>query len=249
MVTRGKSVFSRAMVAPKSARCPEVVNDLLLYALFARVTLTPHNEQCGRTIEFSTSYDAATRTVELEVADDDLKFFDQLTGVQRGPRFQKFINWLIGSRQFESTVTPDFVSATAFDFWYGATPTQMEDVPLVLFPTVEPSAIGYNAKLRPTSTKAVISATWKFVCGSGSSLTVRVVVTVISPDQDPYEVVHDAMVSTAGLSAGDVFDTDLLSLSVPAGSVLALSMMRNFSGSTDPHSEMVGLIGVRISDE
>lgn len=246
MVSRGKSVFSK--IQPRTSHCPTVSrvvepNDLILYALLARLTLDDN-----RIIEFETKFDKKTQTIELQIAEKDLKFFDQMMGMKRGPKFKRFIDWLIGSKRFESQVTPDFISATAFDIWFGATESVIDNTPLVLFPTSCASHIGYNLKLREENTKAKINMIWQFICGSNTSFELRVNASVTSVNDDPVDFVSDISVSTSGLSPGDQVETNILDIDVPEGSIIGLSLLRNFEGSSDPKSEMFGLIGVRIDD-
>jgi hypothetical protein len=67
------------------------LNDLFLFLTFARVAFSDNS-----TTEFQTNYDPATNTIELIIPDKLLPFLNQITGIQRGPHFKQFINWLIG---------------------------------------------------------------------------------------------------------------------------------------------------------
>lgn len=269
MVSRGKSVFAKVQPKPlcnlDTLKTVEP-NDIILHALFARLTLTDN-----RTIEFETKFDKKTQTVELNIAEKDLKFFDQILGMRQGPNFRTFIDWLIGSRRFDSKVTPDFVSASAFDIWYGATESNVDGTPVVLFPTVDPAHIGYNFKLRdnpdperpkppcpfgerlPTEEPIItedikVIMLWKYICGSKDFFELRVTATIINENAQPVDYVNDVRISTASLEPGDIAEVELISLTIPKGSVVGLSILRNFKDTEDPHSEMFGILGVRITN-
>lgn len=91
-ICRGQNAFAK--IQPPIAQYPQpsYVNDIFLYALFARITLS-NNE----TIEFETTFDQANGAIDLCIPDGALPIFDQITGMQRGAKFKSFINWLIGS--------------------------------------------------------------------------------------------------------------------------------------------------------
>jgi len=245
-VQRSNNVFARStgtFCLPKDKSGKPVANDFFLYALFARIALS-NNEN----IEFETKFDKETQTIELQLSDNNLQLFDQLVGMKRGPKFKQFIDWLIGSRRFDSVSETDFFSATAFDIWFGATVAQIEDRNLVLFPTKKESVIGYNFKLNEEKTKAKLFLVWQYICGSNDFAELRVVANVISTSAPPMDVVNDVILDTSGLTANEVIETEILNLDVPEDSVISLSIIRCFEGSSDPQSEMIGMIGVRLED-
>lgn len=84
-----------AKIQPQVGKCiqPPSANDLFLYALFARVARTDNSN-----VEFSTHYDKSCNMIELVIPDDALPIFNQITGIQQGPKFRAYIDWLIGGR-------------------------------------------------------------------------------------------------------------------------------------------------------
>lgn len=98
-VTRGNKVFQKVLPLINKKCCigakdgPPEANDIFLHALFARLTLNNND-----TIEFETKFNPNTNTIELDLPPEAQHVLDQLTGIQRGPNFQLFINWLIGSQ-------------------------------------------------------------------------------------------------------------------------------------------------------
>jgi hypothetical protein len=242
---------------------PTSVNDIFMHALFARVTLSNND-----VIEFETRYNKDTNTVELIVPSSAFKYFDQLTGMKRGPKLERFIDWLIGSKRFEPIAQPNFISASAFDIHLGATTAKLDDRNVVIFPGSRPSMIGYNLKaknlsdpLQPDQTNPCCPVVdpddptqcvkfylvWQYICGSNTFLELRITANITSPSVAPETIINDIVISTDGVSPGDVIESEVLSLdSVPSGALISLTIQRNFTGSSDPNTEMIGMIGVRL---
>jgi hypothetical protein len=95
MVQRGNRIFGRLGAPPPAPPNPndELVfpSDFLLYALFARITLTNQ-----KTIEFRSFYDPEERIIELDIPDEILDIFDELTGYEFGPKARAYLDWLAG---------------------------------------------------------------------------------------------------------------------------------------------------------
>jgi hypothetical protein len=79
-------------LAQPGCNAPTGVRDLFLHALFARLALNDNSN-----VEFETKYNPQTNTIELQLPDCALPFFDTVTGMQQGPRFRAYIDWLIGN--------------------------------------------------------------------------------------------------------------------------------------------------------
>lgn len=269
MVTRGKNVFAKQLVQSRALGQSATngipkVNDLLLHAMFARIALGDDS-----TVEFETHYDKKSNTVELIVPEKTMRVFDQMLGMKRGPKMQKYIDWLMGSKRFEPIAQPNFISATAFDVFIGATTAVLNERMVLIFPGVDPSIIGYNLKLQTLKPaiplesdnpcckivtpepiqKLRIFLVWQFICGNGSNLELRISANILSPSQAPFTVINDVIISTAGVAVGDVMETEILDLdNLTSDTIISLTIMRNFQGSGDPHSEMIGMIGVRLDN-
>lgn len=94
-MSRGNKASAKIQVAiPQTSNIDPIVNDLFLYALFARLTFTNNDK-----VEFRTEYSQDTNTIELQIPPNYLQVFDELTGIHQGPNFKAFINWLIGNLQ------------------------------------------------------------------------------------------------------------------------------------------------------
>lgn len=85
---------------------PTAVRDLFLHALFARLTLNDNS-----TVEFETKYDPITNTIELQLPDCALQFFDTIAGMQRGPRLQTFMGWLVGELSSSDVVAGGLIDS------------------------------------------------------------------------------------------------------------------------------------------
>lgn len=246
MISRGTNVFKSITKQPQTrddATNNTSVNDFFLHALFARLTLTNN-----RVIEFDTKFNHSTNTIELQIKDQDLKFFDQLLGIQRGPKFKTFIDWLIGSRQLTtSTLVPDFISISAFDIWYGANESIVNDIPVVIPSTINPSHIGYNLKVKSGTTKIRVHLSWLYIGGANTSFTLRVNAAIVSTST-PINIVNDVIIPTIGIANGDNVETAVLDIDTEDNTIIGVSIQRNCDGSTDPHTEIIGLIGMRVEE-
>lgn len=89
---RGNCVSKPIVPSVKQYPQPSYVNDWIIYAIFARLTLSNND-----TIEFDTVFNEQTNTIELCVPDEANDIFNQITGTQRGTKFKRYIDWLIGS--------------------------------------------------------------------------------------------------------------------------------------------------------
>ncbi|MEM3097455.1 MAG: hypothetical protein QXU32_01880 [Nitrososphaerales archaeon] len=89
-------VFGKIKPAIAQPGCiePDGVRDLFLYALFARLALSD-----GSNVEFETKFNPSTNTIELQLPDCAIPFFDKVTGMKQGPRFRQYINWLVGNTE------------------------------------------------------------------------------------------------------------------------------------------------------
>jgi hypothetical protein len=79
-------------LAQPGCTAPTAVRDLFLHALFARLAFNDNS-----IVEFETKYNQQTNTIELQLPDCALPFFDTITGLQQGPRFRAYIDWLVGN--------------------------------------------------------------------------------------------------------------------------------------------------------
>lgn len=108
---RGNKASAKIQVAmPQTVNVTTTVNDFFLYALFARLTFSDNEK-----VEFETKYDKATDSIELHIPDKYLDVFDQLTGINQGPKFQKFINWLVGGLQSQIDDINDLIGTIGSD--------------------------------------------------------------------------------------------------------------------------------------
>jgi hypothetical protein len=239
------------MQQPKShMSSPPSTNDLFLYALFARIALNNHEN-----IEFETKFDKATNTIELVIQNSALPLFNQITGMQRGPKFQAYINWLIGSQTLTTTSSdaskdPNFISSTLLEPWFGATPTTINDKFLLNLPTEDASVVGYNLKTNETFLgKLIVSLVWMFIGGSNSSFDIRTTANISdSEGNSPNIVVQDNNISTLNLIEGDIRETELIDTGNIVGNsnIISLLINRNFVGSPDPTTEAIGIIGLKV---
>jgi hypothetical protein len=254
-VARGNSVFARPMLTPQVSRAvvgPVVANDIFLHALFARITLT-NNE----TIEFETKFNRATNTIELQIEDRHRALFNQLTGIQRGPIFQEFVNWLIGSNTLITPSTSDkldgeFIPSSNIDIWFGGTQVAIDNNAIAInLPTNEPSVLGHNLKTSPTLKPGYLQVylIWKFICGSNTSFDIRSMAHITDINgESPVDIVSDTNISTFNLVSGDVRETLILDTgnAVSPDNIINLQFLRNFQGSPDPKTESIGVLGIRL---
>jgi hypothetical protein len=246
---RGHKVFARIMPQPKTFALPSSLpqaNDIFLHALFARVTLTDNS-----TIEFETKFDQQANTIELYIPPKALNVLNQLTGVQRGPNFKTFINWLIGSRSLvQAAKDLDFIPASELLVWFGATPVLTDNDRLVLdLPIKESSAVGYNLKTNDTFNGSLeISLIWVFMDGSHTTFDIRTSATVSGASgAAPVITTADNTISTINLLPGDIRESTILNVAnISPNNIINLLINRNFNGHTDPQTEGVGIVGIRI---
>lgn len=223
-------------------------NDIILYSLLARIALK-NNE----TIEFRTKLDQSTNTIELCVDQKYLYLFDQIQGMQRGPRFKAFINWLIGS---ETLVTADvgsdrtFIASSLLDVWFGAKPTNIEGNRLVLIlPTTDASVVGFNTKTVDGFVGTLrVSLIWMFIDGDNTSFKIKTKATISNVDGGtPFTVANETDISTFNLINEDIRETILLEQQIDdSDSIINLLLHRNYVGAGDDQTETVGVVGLKI---
>ena len=92
MTTRGNCVGKAIQPAIRAHPQHSYINDWIIYAIFARLTLSNND-----TIEFDTTFNQETNTIELCLPEGTTAAFNHITGAQRGPNFKRYIDWLIGS--------------------------------------------------------------------------------------------------------------------------------------------------------
>lgn len=251
MVTRGHSVFkcpNPQIVAPPYS-VDTAISDLFLHALFARVALTSNNN-----IEFETIYCKETNTIELLVPPDSLKFFDQITGLKRGPNFKAYIDWLIGSTSIAPIIQgqdPNFVSASALSVWTGATQGSLTGNQIILMlPPGVLSGVGYNTKIDSSFSSGHLSVylIWIYDSGNNNSFQIKTNVratklaTGINVDAD-----NTVSISTLNLLKGDIRETLLIQTPIVAGGdIINITLSRNFESNTDPATDLVGIVGLRL---
>lgn len=251
-LTRGNRVFGPIAYIQRISCAVDPTphaNDIFLHALFARITLTD-----GSTVEFETKFNHTTNTIELIIPDKALNLLNQLTGIQRGPNFQTFINWLIGSQTLivptDSTKDPTFVPSSDLQVWFGATSTLADENRLTLeLPTKVGSVIGHNLKTNTSFDGSMqVFLVWTFICGSNTSYDIRAQATVSdSLGGGPVNLSDDITISTFNLVPGDIRETELLNVpGVGPNNIVNLLLTRNFDGSPDPKTESVGILGIRI---
>jgi len=246
---RGHNVFAKVMPQPvsKAFTLPPQANDIFLHALFTRITMTDNS-----IIEFETRFNQQTNTIELYIPQKALNILDQLTGVQRGPNFKTFINWLIGSQTLVQTTAKDldFIPASELLIWFGATPILVENSRLVLdLPIIKASTVGYNLKTNDTFIGNLeISLIWVFMHGSNTSFDIRSSATVSGASgAAPVITTADTTISTFNLLPGDIRESTILNVAnVSSNNIINLLINRNFNGHTDPQTEAIGIVGIQI---
>ena len=251
-MTRGNNVFAKIVPIPRNipraVSTPPQANDIFLYSLFARVTLTNND-----VIEFQTQFDQATNTIELIIPNEMQPLLNQITGMQRGPNFQTFINWLIGSQNLAPATTQDkdFVPASAIEVWFGANNINISGTGLVLsLPQAASSTVGYNLKVSDSfSGRLVVSLVWMFIEGCNDNFTIQTSCNLT--DQfggNPTYISDDTDISTLNLISGDIRETIVLDtgLIVSPNNIAQLLFSRNYAGSPDPRTELVGIVGIRL---
>lgn len=261
---RGCKVFQRVDLLKATdqlpSQDPEGVRDVILHALLARLALCS-----GETVEFKTNYNKASNTVELDFPDGLLPVLDEILGMQRGPRMQAYINWLIGKQAIiddvpniveQTTIDKDFISASSLDIWTGAKIGNLDDEKIVIFLPVDClSVLGYNTKVNDefTTGQVVISLIWVYESGDNGSNTaasfdIQTSMNISVIDGNTITTVSDTTtIPTFNLVKGDVRETNILTATgIQSGDMLAISIKRNFSGSSDPETEFVGILGLKV---
>lgn len=248
-MARGNGVFAR--IGPQVQRAPignVNPNDFFLHALFARVTLTN-----GETIEFETKFNPTTNTIELLVPPASTALFNQLTGLQRGPNFQQFVNWLIGSNSIQTTSQKDddFISSSLLEVWVGAIPTNIDGERLVLIlPTEDPAVFGHNTKAADNFTGYLkVSLLWMYLGGANNDFNIRTKVTSTAADGSNVENSEvDVAISTMNLIRGDIRETVLLETdpNINADDIISILVYRNYVGSGDAQTEIIGVVGLKV---
>lgn len=246
---RGKNVFAKVQSAPPSQPVvfDPTLNDLFLHALFARLAFK-NNEK----FEFQTKYNQNTNTIELDIPQQYLEVFDQVVGIQRGPNFKKFINWLIGSESLsglDSNIDSKFLPTSDINIWFGATYLDIGGSTLtVALPGSLPSAINSNFKTATDySGDITIRLKWIYLSGSNTEYQLKINATVIENTGDSYVVTREVEISTFNLINGDIRSSIIMDLpSIGPESIVDLVIYRNYVGSTDPQTELIGVIGIEL---
>jgi hypothetical protein len=247
MVTRGDKVFRQIIPLPQLTSDPPVTNDIMIYALFARITLTNNN-----IIEFETKFHRDTNTIELVVPAEAMPLLDQITGIQRGPVFKRFIDWLIGSQSIIPATLRDgeFVSSSDIAIWFGGTRAVIDEKMILNLPAADMSTIGYNLKtssIITAGTKLKIYLVWTYNCGSNTSFTIRTNARVTQIDGTIQDVAGDADISTFNLISGDIRETLLLEMTdIHPNDIISLLFLRNFPTTPEPKTDSIGVIGLRF---
>jgi hypothetical protein len=214
--------------------------DLIIYAVLARFALN-NNEN----IEFETVFDEETQTVELVIPDDHLDIFDQMTGMKRGPNFTTYIDWLIGSQTLTAGGSAlrdaNFIGVSEISAWTGATRGFINDQLTLTLPLDCFATIGQNFKSRTNEISVYLN--WMFLNGSNTDYSIK-----LSVNDNTTEVVTATTVniSTFNLVSGDIRESLLGTFAVTDGGLVSINIQRNFSGSTDPQTELVAVLGFRI---
>jgi len=245
-MNRGHSVFAPRVPIPRiSPHAPLTVNDYFLFALFARLALSNND-----TIEFETKYNPATNTIELIIDDKAKPFFDQLTGMQRGPNFKMFIDWLIGSRTLKTDAVPDpnFIPSSAIAIWFGATQSTIDERLVITLPDTDASVIGYNLKVNEQLAGSLsVYLTWMFICGNNTSFSIRTSAQINDEmGNPPVTYSEDNNISTFNLVPGDIRESLLMNFDITADNIVNFLINRNYAGSPDPQTEGIGVLGLRF---
>lgn len=254
MANRGNNVFCK--VQPSLTNYQDFpddyfVRDLVLHALLARIALS-NNE----TLEFETKFNPVTQEVELCYPDAADSIFDQILGMQRGPRLKKFINWLIGSDTLETATVSahdqNFVGATAMAIWAGATIGTIDEDTFVYFlPAGCYSNIGFNRMTGDNIGNGSLTfyLDWVYDSGNNDSFEVKVNASITDTAGNVITASNVIAPSTFNLLKGDIRETQLLSLpagTVKAGDIISILVARNYNGHSDPQTDLVGVIGARL---
>lgn len=254
-MSRGSNVFGKILPQlAQQSNIPVGIRDLFLHALFARLALSDN-----RVIEFETKYNCNTNTIELQIPSDVLPLFDEMMGMQRGPKFQAFIDWLVGKQQIISDVPTvvlgfdndqQFVPVGSLTIWTGATIESSDTSVVIALPTSILSVIGYNTKLSESisGNNLKVSLVWRYDAGNSTSYDIRT--TLTSTDFDGVVNVSesaDVNISTFNLINGDIRTTELINVfDVEPEDLLNIVIQRNFEGSGDLQTESVNVIGLKV---
>lgn len=245
---RGNNVSAKIQSAMQTQTSFDTrLNDLFLHALFARLAFK-NNEN----YEFKTKYHPSTNTIELDIPDKYLDVLDQVTGIQRGPNFKRFMNWMIGSEQLQGDdkdVNSKFLSTSDINLWYGASYLDVNGSTLtVALPSSLPSAINANFKTAPEYSGDVqLKLNWMFIDGQNTEFYVKVNVTVIDKFGNSYVVSEESMISTFNLIANDLRNTTIIELpNIGSDTLIDIVIMRNYSGSLDPQTETISVAGIEL---
>ena len=246
-MARGNNVF--ATIAPRVMKAPvggpPVANDIFLHALFVRCTLTNND-----VIEFQTTFNQATQTVELIIPPNMYTLLDQITGLQRGPNMIRFIDWLIGTRTLKTDMIPDpnFIPSSAISIWFGATQSTIDDKMVITLPDTDASVVGYNLKTNEQLTGSLGAyLVWMYVCGQNTSYDIRTTVQVNDElGNPPVLFTQDTNISTFNLVPGDIRETLIMTFDGYPNNIDNFLIYRNYLGSPDPKTEGIGVLGLRF---
>lgn len=252
-MARGNNVFAKIRPQVLQPRSLEGIKakDLFLYALFARIALT-NNEN----IEFETNYDEDTETIELQIKDEYLPLFDQITGLKKGPNFQKYINWLIGSDSLAPEVVStdlNFIGAGELQVWTGATVGTLNNEKLLYWlPSECYSSIGLSKKVGsdPDDGSFELYLNWVFDSGNNTSFDINVNINIVSTSGVSTNITNSVNISTTNLIKGDVRETLIIdgpAGTLQAGDIVSAIITRNYPSSPDLQTELVGILGARLA--
>jgi hypothetical protein len=226
---------------------PPVTNDIFLHALFARMTLSD-----GKTIEFETKFNATTNTIELDIPTEASALLDQITGIQRGPTFKRFMDWLIGSQSIIPATPRDgeFVSASDIAIWFGASRVVIGEKLILNLPASDMSVVGYNLKTSSTLESNVnlkVYLVWTYNSGSNTSFTIRTTARVYQIDGSISDVAGDTDISTFNLISGDIRETLMLNINdIHSDNIINLLFNRNYPNTPEPKTESIGILGLQF---
>jgi hypothetical protein len=240
------------------------VRDLFLHALFARIAFTNND-----TTEFRTVYDPTTNVIELDIPQEAINVLDQITGIQRGPNFKTFINWLIGSTTLTPSLSrltglladPNFTSGLSLRVWLGANLFNYNDEYLALvLPATVQSVVGHNFRTpappvgQPANAPSdiTVSLIWSLPATGATSFTIRASTTISQTDGTPpvFGSVDATLSASNTQEAGAIIKTGIMIIpAVPAGSIVSLLLTRNFVGSPDPNTQALILVGLMVEPD
>lgn len=245
---RGNNVSAKIQTAIQSQQIFDTrLNDLFLHALFARLAFK-NNEN----YEFRTKYDPTTNIIELDIPDKYLDVLDQIIGIQRGPKFKTFINWLIGSEQLQSDskdINLKFLSTADINLWYGASYIDNNGAHLtIVLPSTIPSAINTNFRTATDYDGDIeLKLNWVYLGGLNTDFEVKVNVTVIDSAGNSYVSSNSTSISTFNLIANDIRSTSIINLpNIGQDTLIDIVIMRNYTGSSDPQTETISVAGIEL---